>query len=250
MEFLAVIPARYQSTRLPGKPLIEFQNKPMIQWVYERAARVYDKLIVATDDQRIYDVVIGFGGKAQMTSIDHPDGTSRVFEIYEQYNEVVDYVINIQGDEPLLDVAMLKDLNTTIENSNSADVVTLCQKVNEREELKFDSDVYVVQNVFHDAMYFSRNVIPAQRDVARSKWHLNHVYLKHLGLYAYRADAFSKLVSLPSSTYQKLEKLEQLKWLENGFRIHLGTTNGKCISVDTPEDVARINAILQTRKMS
>ncbi len=249
MEFLAVIPARYDSTRLPGKPLIEFQNKPMIQWVYERAATVYDKLIVATDDQRIFDAVSNFGGHVQMTSKRHPDGTSRVFEVYETFDEPVDYVINIQGDEPLLDIQMLKDLNASIAHSNSADVVTLSQKVNSAEELMRDSDVFIVKNVFQDAMYFSRTVIPAQRDVPKADWHLHHTYLKHIGLYAYRADVFSKLVRIESSSYENLEKLEQLKWLEHGFRIHLGTTEGKCASVDTAEDVARIHALLQTKKI-
>ena len=249
MKLLAIIPARYASTRLPGKPLIDLCGKPMIQWVYEQATQVYNDVLVATDDERIMKCVQRFNGACVMTREDHVDGTSRVLEAYEKSEKEVDFIVNIQGDEPLIAVEMLRDLNRTL-TDKSIDVSTLISPVETREELDSVSEVFVVKDTSDYAMYFSRTAIPALKDIDRKKWFDHHLYYKHVGLYAYRASHLRKLVELPTTTYEQLEGLEQLRWLENGYKIKTGISCHETIPVDIPEDVIKVKQIMERRKDS
>jgi len=237
---VGIIPARYASSRFPGKPLVDIKGKSMIQRVYEQAAKSsLKKIVVATDDQRIYDHVIQFGGEAVMTSADHPSGTDRCWEAIQQLNESFQYVINIQGDEPLIDPKQIDELVAVLKDGTT-ELATQMIKIDSHELLFNTGEVKIVLNTNNEALYFSRSVIPFIKNVNEKEWHLHHDYYRHVGMYAYRTDILSQLTDLPVSPLEKAESLEQLRWLENGFKIKCVTTAFESHCIDTPEDLQSI----------
>lgn len=241
MKTLGIIPARYSSTRLPGKPLAMINGKSMIQRVYERAIQWVDEVVVATDDQRIVEAVNSFGGKVTLTGDHHQTGTNRCLEAYEQlgFSESdFDVVINIQGDEPLLAENHIKQLISCFEDPNTT-MGTLVHPIHDAEELKSKSDIFVVINKEQYALYFSRQVIPQVRGVEFHDWVNHHTYYKHIGLYAFKPHALKEFANLSPTSLEKAESLEQLRWLENGNQIKVAITYEKAIAVDTPEDLEK-----------
>jgi 3-deoxy-manno-octulosonate cytidylyltransferase (CMP-KDO synthetase) len=236
-----IIPARYASTRFPGKSLIDIQGKTMIQRVYEEAAKskLLNKLIVATDDKRILDHVHAFGGEAVMTADNHPSGTDRCYDALQQLGDGYQYVINIQGDEPFIDPAQIDEL-AGILHDGSVELATQMIPVSNYEELFDKGEVKIVLNDKMEALYFSRMVIPFVKGVDEGEWHKHHTYYRHVGMYAYRRDVLEKITRLPVSSLEKAESLEQLRWLENGFRIKCVTTHFESHCIDTPEDVEKV----------
>jgi len=243
MKFLGIIPARYGSTRLEGKPLADIKGKPMIQWVYEKVKLELDDVYVATDDNRIKDAVESFGGKSVMTSKDHTTGTNRCLEALEiinrELNSSFDVVINIQGDEPMIDPEQVHTLIKCFDNPTT-ELATLVIPVTDSLDLENESEVFVTFDKNMKALYFSRMVIPAIYGVDRKDWMDHATFYKHLGLYAYTAEALKKFAHLPQSNLEKLERLEQNRWLENGGHITIGITEHQSIPVDTLEDLERI----------
>ena len=244
MQFIGIIPARYASTRFPGKPLADLCGKPMIQHVYEQASKVLDFVVVATDDQRIYDCVKGFGGMVYMTSAEHRCGTDRICEAYQLWRkndeaksdeEIV--VVNIQGDEPFIQPEQIK----AVMDCFPTDIATLAKPFTNNDSLQELLTPNVVKVVFspitRDALYFSRSVIPHLRGVEQSDWLAKGQYFSHIGLYAYRADVLMRITQLPQSPLEQAESLEQLRWLENGLKIKVAISNTKSIGIDTPEDL-------------
>ena len=240
MNILGVIPSRYGSTRFPGKPLADIKGKSMVQRVYEQALKSgkLNWLVVATDDKRIYDHVKGFGGEVMMTSADHSNGTSRVLEAVEKFessrNISFDAVINIQGDEPFIEPSQIDSLCSLFDDEN-AEIVTMCKRINDVVQLESKDTVKVVKDLFDYAIYFSRSVIPFARGVDNP---MNEIeYFKHLGIYGYRKNVLKEIVKLKETPLERSEKLEQLRWLENGYKIKLVETSHESLSVDTPEDL-------------
>ncbi len=245
MKVLGIIPARYASTRLPGKPLIDLGGKPMIQHVYERALDSVDKLVVATDDNRIMDAVRQFGGSAMMTSTHHPNGTSRCAEVVTTLNaqgQIFDVVVNIQGDEPLLDPDLPKALVQLFQNPDTQ-IATAIRPVPPSDELE-EGRVYVVTGAGQRALYFSRSIIPHQRDVPPDRWAQTYQYYHHLGIYAFRSTLLPVIASLPVSPLEEAEKLEQLRWLSAGYSVYCVETPFESIPVDTPDDAQRVRNLL------
>ena len=236
-----IIPARYASSRFPGKPLIDIQGKSMIQRVYEEAVKsaMLGKVIVATDDERIIAHVASFGGHAVMTAANHPSGTDRCHEALQLLDEDIRYVINIQGDEPFKDYRQIDELAAVLLDG-TVELATQMIRVKTHEELFDIGEVKIVLNDKHEALYFSRNVIPFIKGVDEQQWHLNHAYYRHVGMYAYRADILEKITRLPISSLEQAESLEQLRWLEHGFRIKCITTKFESHCIDTPEDVDKV----------
>ena len=247
MNFLGIIPARYASTRLPGKPLVDIGGKPMLQWVYEAATKAMDTVYVATDDARIVDAVTAFGGKVVLTREDHPNGTSRCLEAWNKIKEIegdrFDAAINIQGDEPLLDPTSLFELKQCFEDPQT-EFATLVIQATKAEDLLRESDVFVTLSAQMEALYFSRAVIPTVRGVAREHWIDHGSFYKHIGLYGYTYAALQRFANLPAGKLEQLEMLEQLRWLEHGGRIKVGITQHNSISVDTPEDLERVRGLI------
>jgi 3-deoxy-manno-octulosonate cytidylyltransferase (CMP-KDO synthetase) len=246
MQVVAVIPARYASTRFPGKPLIPILGKPMIQWVYERTcqARLVDRVIVATDDRRIADAVAAFSGECCMTSADHPTGTDRLAEVAGQLD--AELIVNVQGDEPLIDPEMIDQAIRPLLEDATIDMGTLAAPILHEEEFHNPNVVKVVCDRNGFALYFSRSPIPCERDrtaltsvAALTAW-------KHIGLYVYRRKFLLRFAGLPETRLEQLEKLEQLRALEHGVPIKVVETAGTSIGVDTPEDLARIETRLQS----
>ncbi len=250
MNFLGVIPARYGSTRLEGKPLVDIAGKPMIQWVYEETQKVLDVVYVATDDERIAEVVKAFGGNVVMTSTKHQNGTTRCLEawdlIAEKESQTFDAVLNIQGDEPLLHHGSLEDLKSCFEGGKT-DFATLVIPVTAEEDLFNDSEVFVTFTKNMDALYFSRSVIPHIRGRHKMHWLEEGKFYKHLGLYAYTYKALKSFAIMASSNLENYENLEQLRWLENGGAIKIGITQHESIPVDTKDDLKRVRAIMEKR---
>ena len=241
MKVIGIIPARYESSRFPGKPLVDIKGKSMIQRVYEQASQAnLDSVVVATDDQRIMDHVESFGGNAIMTEAAHTNGTSRCNEVLNTSGEQYDLALNIQGDEPYLHPEQLKQLVVLFENSN-VQIGTLIKKINSLEELMNpDSIKKVVVNDGLEALYFSRSPIPFLQGVAQDEW-LNHqTFYKHIGIYGFRAKLLNELVELPESKLEKAESLEQLRWIENGYTIQTAITEHESPSIDTPADLERL----------
>lgn len=239
MKTLGIIPARYESTRFPGKPLAEIAGKSMIQRVFERASGAQlDELVVATDDRRIFDHVRSFGGSVEMTSPNHPSGTSRCAEVAFARKNDFDLVLNIQGDEPFIDPGQL---NLLIESFDPEfdDIATLACKIENDDELKLPGHVKVVCDVNSHALYFSRSVIPFARNTENGKWATAFPYLLHMGIYAYRSDILQQLSGMKPSLLEKTESLEQLNWLYHGLKIRVIETVKGSISIDTPEDLAK-----------
>lgn len=242
MKAVAVIPARYASTRLPGKPLLDICGKPLIQRVWEVVSRVrrLDAVVVATDDARIADAVRAFGGKACMTSPDCRSGSDRVREVAASL--AADVYVNVQGDEPLLDPSAIETLLTVFTRDESVQVATLCRRINE-EQARSPHQVKVIRDHAGNALYFSRAPLPFVRDAAESA-----VFLGHIGMYAYRADALRGFASLPPSPLEQAEKLEQLRFLQAGIPIRVLEAPPMGAGVDTPEDLERVRALVRERR--
>jgi 3-deoxy-manno-octulosonate cytidylyltransferase (CMP-KDO synthetase) len=242
---LGVIPARYASTRFPGKPLIDIQGKSMLQRVYEQAKKAHKlhDVIVATDDERIFKHVESFGGNPYMTAPGHPSGTDRCFEAMRKTGIDYKYVINIQGDEPFIDPGQI-DLLAGLCNGTT-ELATLMIPVDSHEVLFDSGEVKITFNKDFEALYFSREVIPHIKGVDKKEWHKHFHYYRHVGMYAYKADALKKITTLVPSELEKAESLEQLRWLENGFKINLAITNHDSHCIDTPEDVEKVLKLMK-----
>lgn len=248
MNFIGIIPARYASTRLEGKPLAQIHGKPMIQWVYEKASKALDIVYVATDDQRIKEAVEAFGGKVVLTDKNHLNGTTRCLEaaeiIQDQFSIQTDVIINIQGDEPMLEPDQLKTLMACFEDEQT-EFATLITPVKRIEDLQNNSEVFVTKDVEDFALYFSRNVIPHIRGTQLSEYLQKATIYKHLGLYAYTLEALKVFAELEASNLEQLEGLEQLRWIENGGLIKCGITEHDSIPVDTTQDLERVRAMMK-----
>ena len=247
MKVLAVIPARYASTRFPAKPLALLGGKPIVQRVYEQVAKMVERVVVATDDERIYDTVASFGGEVVMTSPNLKSGTDRCAEAYEKMGYEADIVINVQGDEPFIATEQIATLVKCFENE-AIDIATLVKPFSAEsgiEALENPNSPKVVINERGEAIYFSRSAVPYLRDVERSEWLKRHTFYKHIGIYAFRAKTLGEITQLPQSPLEQAEKLEQLRWLENGYRIGVGITDIETIGIDTPEDLERAEQFLK-----
>ena len=238
---IVVIPARYGSTRLPGKPLVHLAGQPMIQRVYARAklAQTVHRVIVATDDQRIIKAVESFGGEARMTRPDHRTGTERVAEVAA--HEPGDVFVNVQGDEPLLDPTAIDTAVNALLSDSGTSVSTVATPIKLPADIMDPNVCKVVLDFDENALYFSRAPIPWVRDTA-AKLQVRH--LKHLGLYVFRRDALLEYPTLPQGELERIEQLEQLRWLENAWKIRVAEVEHDAISVDVPEDVARVEKLL------
>jgi 3-deoxy-manno-octulosonate cytidylyltransferase (CMP-KDO synthetase) len=243
-KIIGIIPARYASTRFPGKPLVQILGKSMIERVYNCSvqAKKISKVVVATDDRRIADHVISFGGEVVLTSPHHASGTDRCYEALTKQNESFDYVINIQGDEPFLNPNQIDEL-CNVCNGN-VELATQMIKVNSSDVLFDKGEVKIVLNRHQEALYFSRMVIPFIKGVEEKEWHLHHTYYRHVGMYAYRADVLKSICSLKPSLLEKAESLEQLRWLEGGYKITCVETKYASHCIDTPEDIEKVLALL------
>jgi 3-deoxy-manno-octulosonate cytidylyltransferase (CMP-KDO synthetase) len=249
MKFIGIIPARYASTRFPGKPLADMGGKPMIRRVYEQVIKTVDNVYVATDDNRIEEVVKNFGGNVIMTSEEHHSGTDRCYEAYCKIGEGYDIVINIQGDEPFIQPEQIELLKSCFSDSETqiATLVKPFDKEGDFEKTLFNPNTpKVVINNRHEAMYFSRSIIPYIRSVEYKEWLKSQTFYKHIGLYAYRADILKEITSLPQSALEKAESLEQLRWLENGYKIKVAVTHLETIGIDTPEDLEKAIGMCNT----
>lgn len=249
MKFIGIIPARYASTRFPAKPLALLGGKTVIQRVYEQVAGILDDAYVATDDERIEAVVKAFGGKVVMTSINHKSGTDRCYEAYTKIGTYFDVIINIQGDEPFIQPSQLETLKACF-NDSSTQIATLVKPFttdNGFAELENINSPKVVLNKNMNALYFSRSIIPYQRNAEKKEWLKNHTYYKHIGLYAYRTEVLKEITSLPQSSLELAESLEQLRWLENGYIIKAGITEVETIGIDTPQDLKHAELFLQSQ---
>ena len=245
MSVLAVIPARYASTRLPGKPLVPLAGKPMIErvWNQVRQASAVSDVLVATDDERIRSAVGAFGGKAVMTRSDHRSGTERIAEVAATHKDA-DIFVNVQGDEPLIEPAAINELVEAIQSDGEVQVATLAVPITHPPDIMDPNVCKVVLDFDGNGLYFSRAPIPWVRDRGGAV-HARH--LKHLGLYAFRREALLDFATFPQGDLERVEQLEQLRWLENGYRIRVAETEHDSVSVDVPDDVARIEALLAER---
>ncbi len=236
-----IIPARYASTRFSGKSLIDIQGKSMIQRVYEEAlkSKSLHCLVVATDDHRIFEHVTSFGGKAVMTAAHHPSGTDRCWDAIQQLEGDYQYVINIQGDEPFINPAQIDEIAAALAD-NKVELATQMIRVNTHEELFDQGEVKIVLNDKMEALYFSRMVIPFIKGVEQNDWHNHHAYYRHVGMYAYRKDILEQITKLPVSSLEKAESLEQLRWLEHGFKIKCILTSFESHCIDLPEDIEKV----------
>lgn len=241
MRVLGVIPARFASTRFPGKPLIDLGGKTMIQRVYDQCLKAtqLSRVVVATDDERILSAVHAFGGNAVMTAETHQSGTDRCMEALQLQSETFDAVVNIQGDEPFIRPEQIDQLVGLLQQ-HDAGIATLGHRMTDAEELLNANVVKLVCASDGRALYFSRQAIPYQRSVVAEQWIESYPYLRHIGLYAYRAEVLKQICALPVSSLEKAESLEQLRWLENGFHIAVGVTPFQNVGIDTPGDLEKI----------
>lgn len=249
LRFIVIIPARYASTRFPAKPLALLGGKPVIQRVYEQVSGVVSDVVVATDDERIYSAVEGFGGRVVMTSSNHKSGTDRCWEAYQKQGEEYDVVINVQGDEPFIAHSQLRAIMDCF-NDETTDIATLVKPFSEEdgiEALENPNSPKVVLDKQSRAIYFSRSVIPYLRGVEREEWLKKHTYYKHIGMYAFRADVLRQVTSLEQSPLELAESLEQLRWLENGYKIGVGISDVETVGIDTPEDLQKAEEFLKKR---
>lgn len=238
---VGIIPARYASTRFPGKPMADLLGKTMIQRVYEQAnqSKYLEQVVVATDDERIFRHVESFGGNVVLTASEHPSGTDRCLEALHKLKGSYQYVINIQGDEPLISSEQIDELAITVQDG-AAELATQMIKVTNPELLFDPSEVKIVVNDRMEALYFSRMTIPYLKGWPENEWHLHHTYYRHAGMYAYRTDILEKISKLPVSPLESAESLEQLRWLEHGFKIKCIITDHESLCVDAPEDIEAI----------
>lgn len=243
MKIIGIIPARYASTRFPGKPLVDIAGKTMIQRVYEqvKSCKSLTEVVVATDDTRIQQHVEAFGGQVMMTSSEHPSGTDRCAEVVQAYNDY-DVVINIQGDEPFINPEQI-DMLAALFHESDTEIGTLVKRIETTVELFNENSPKVVFNSKRQALYFSRQTIPFQRGVEREHWLDNQVYYKHIGIYGYRTAVLQEITNLKASAFEKSESLEQLRWLENGYVIKVAESTFETVAVDTPEDLEHIRQV-------
>lgn len=245
MQFLGIIPARFQSTRFPGKPLALLNDKPVIQWVYESASLALEDVWVATDDDRIFNTVTQFGGKAIKTLSSHKSGTDRCAEaagLLEQ-NRSFDVIINIQGDEPFIKPEQIRQLMNCF--NSQTEIATLVKKIDSAEELFNPNRPKVVADSNMNALYFSRSPIPYVRGEKEANWLLANTFWGHIGMYAYKKEILHKITRLPAGKLEGVEALEQLRWLENGFKIKIAVTQHKSMGIDTPDDLTAAQNILK-----
>ncbi len=244
MKSIGIIPARFASSRFPGKPLVDLLGKSMIQRVYEQCQKstLLDKVIVATDDQRIFDHVSRFGGEVIMTSPQHATGTSRCAEVATQFADA-EIIVNIQGDEPTINPEQIDEL---VEISSDG-IATQAKKIEHHKNLFDPNIVKVVFDNRHNALYFSRQAIPHQRAVEENLWTSKHTYYRHIGLYSFNRKTLLNLDNLPTSALEKAESLEQLRWLDNGINIKVGLTAYESLSIDVPEDAEKVRQFLESR---
>lgn len=250
LKVIGIIPARYASTRFPAKPLAVLGGKTVIERVYTQVAGVLDDVVVATDDERIKQAVESFGGKAVMTSVNHRSGTDRCYEAMQKVGENnFDVVVNIQGDEPFIQAEQLRTVCQCFDDS-SVDIATLVKPFTPADgfaALENVNSPKVVVNKRMEALYFSRSIIPFTRGKEHDQWLEGHTYYKHIGLYAYRSKVLAEITKLPQSSLELAESLEQLRWLENGYKIKVGISNIETIGIDTPEDLQRAEEFLKSR---
>ena len=246
MRILGVIPARYESSRFPGKPLIDIAGKSMIERVYRQCLKSssLSKVIVATDDQRISDHVSSFGGNVVMTSNTHQSGTDRCAEVANNYPEF-DVLINIQGDEPMIDPNQIDLLSKCFEDPQT-NIATLVKKISTNDELFNENTPKVILNKNNEAILFSRTAIPFLRGKTRESWIEHYTFYKHIGIYGFRTNILQDLTKLPLSGLETAEALEQLRWIENGYRIHAAITDRESQAVDTPEDLEKLLKLIQS----
>ena len=247
MKFMAIIPARYASTRFPGKPLAVLGGKTVIQRVYEQVSSLLDEVYVATDDERIFQAVEAFGGRAVMTRSDHKSGTDRIEEAAEKIGSQADVIINVQGDEPFIQPSQIKTLMQLFD-APETQIGTLGKRFENIEGVENPNSPKIVTDNRGFALYFSRSPIPFVRGKERSEWLANYPFLKHLGIYAYRREVLREVTQLPQGNLEKAESLEQLRWLENGYRIRVGLTDVETVGIDTPADLKRAEEFLKTMK--
>ena len=247
MKILGIIPARYQSSRFPGKPLIDIAGKSMIQRVYEQCLKSskLDKIVIATDDQLILDHVHSFGAEAIMTSTQHASGTDRCGEVAANFPDF-DVLINIQGDEPMIDPSQIDLLCSCFDKINTQ-IATLVKIINSQEELYNENTPKVILNKNLEAVYFSRQTIPFLRGKESNSWLENHTFYKHIGIYGFRRQTLSELIKLPLSSLELAESLEQLRWIENGYPIQTAITAIESQAIDTPADLEKLLAILKDK---
>ncbi len=241
MKTVAIIPARYASTRFPGKPLAMLGGVTVIERVYGKVREAVSDVFVATDDERIFAAVEAFGGRAIMTSTEHRSGTDRCYEAYTKCGVVADVVVNVQGDEPFIAREQIEAIIECFDNL-SIDIATLVKpfsSVDDFAMLENPNSPKVVVSRDNRALYFSRSVIPYLRGAERAEWLKEHTYYKHIGMYAFRSETLRKVTALEPSPLEKAESLEQLRWLENGFQIGVGISHIETIGIDTPEDLER-----------
>lgn len=246
MKFIAIIPARYASTRFEGKPLADLGGKTVIERCYRRVAEAVENVVVATDDKRIFDAVEAFGGKAVMTSTAHRSGTDRCLEAFEKVGSDADIVINVQGDEPFIDPEQIRQLMSCFEDA-ATQIATLAlpyPQDGNYEGLENPNRPKVVMDANHNALLFSRSVIPYMRGVERSEWPAKGDYFTHIGMYAFRAPVLKEVCQLPQSRLELAESLEQLRWLENGYTIKVAITDRQTIGIDTPADLEEARRLL------
>lgn len=244
-KILGVIPARYASTRFPAKPLVNIEGKSMIRRVYEQAAKStrLAAVVIATDHADIFDHALSFGNVV-MTRSDHPSGTDRCFEALQQQVDEYDYVINVQGDEPFIQPTQIDLLARLLDGTRQ--LATLIKPIHTPEPVLNPNVVKVVVSTAGEALYFSRSAIPYIRNTTPADWHTRHIFYKHIGMYAYRTDVLGEITKLPVSSLETAESLEQLRWLENGYRIHTAITHDETIGIDTPDDLPRAVAFART----
>lgn len=249
MKVVGIIPSRYASTRFPGKPLAMIKGKTMIRRVCEQAWKSrLDAVVVATDDMRIADEVLSFGGQYVLTDPNHQSGTDRCNEALDILDNQYDAVVNIQGDEPFIDP---KQINLLIDLISQADtqIASLVRRIDDEDELFSPNVVKVVMDKEGNALYFSRNPIPFMRNVAREQWLEKGDYYQHIGIYAYKTEVLRRVAEMKPSALERAESLEQLRWLENGLSIRLAVTDGLTVSIDTPNDLAKAEQLALTQTL-
>lgn len=244
MKTVIVIPARYSSTRLNAKPLIKVGGKPIIQWVYEQAKTVQaaDDVIVATDNQEIYDTVKSFGGKVEMTSVDHKSGTDRIAEVISRHDEY-DLIVNLQGDEPLISTQNITTAINLLKNDPQADISTLVKVIKDKEEIENPNLVKCIFDITNYAIYFSRNKLPYERKDYEGDFY------GHIGLYCYTKNALLEITKLPQADIEKAESLEQLRAIYNGMKIKVAVVESNAIGIDTKEDLEAFENYVRTHKI-
>jgi 3-deoxy-manno-octulosonate cytidylyltransferase (CMP-KDO synthetase) len=245
MEIIGIIPARYASTRFPGKPLIDIGGKSMIQRVYEQSKKssALTEVVVATDDDRIYNHVIEFGGNAVITGTNHQSGTDRCFEAVRKFKPSADVVINIQGDEPFIHPQQI-DLVASCFSSEETKIATLVKKITSEEQLFNENIPKVLLNKDMEAIYFSRQTLPFIRGKERSEWLAAYSYFKHIGIYAYKTSVLQEITALKQSSLELSEALEQLRWIENGYKLKVKVTDLESVAIDVPDDLKKLATFL------